>query len=491
MTSTTDVDFASPWVNRSTIWVLNPGTNIDICFDLGIQNFVFPQKTYQFKRNMAIDPKKSMDFYARGRPWSALLVEYDARVSLLFDSAHGWNKPVAAYPSWSYKDNTLARAKKLCWDYPQPGEIVGTFWGDEIDCKAVKGQEQVILIRNPPNGRFDWQTMMGYVSDLKRSWPEISFHMHGGKSIARTIGISIDHADHPVTLQWEGGRPVLLLPNGLYSRGEHKHDHWARLIGESQSEFRRLTDRRELGRFTYRFNLKSLIWAQRNQERLYAFQGKRPDVDPEAVDWTASDEEWKPTLSKYRPRIIEAGDKWLCDTCTIANRCPYSRHGAICIVDGTDGAKLSQKFRSRKSSDIIDGISALLGANTERFEKALETEVDAAVQTGVYKLSPAVTQLGNAIFDRAIQMARLLDPAIAGQMANGRVNVGIVNANAGAVAQSTPQEIMAGVSAQLQVHGIALENATIGDVEAVIRGETPPGAAKAIEATAYEYDEDD
>jgi hypothetical protein len=490
-TSTTDDAFASPWTNRSTLWVLNPGLNIDQCFDYGIENYVFTQRTYQFKRNMAIDPKKQLDFYSRGRPWRALLVEYDGRVSLLFDSKHGWNKPVAAYPSWSYKDHTSARLADLCRNYPLTGQVVGKFWGDEKQYKAVRGQDRVILIRNPPVDKFDWQTMMGYLSDLKRVHPEIQFHMHGGKSVQRTIGISIDRCDHPVTLQWTDGRPTLLLPNGAYSRGQHEHNHWGRLIGEQLSEFRRMKDRRELSRYSYKFNLKALIWAERNQDRLYAFQGKRPDVDPEAVDWVASDVEWKPTLSRYRPRVIELGDKWLCDTCTISNRCPYSRHGAVCIVDGTEGAKLSEQFRSRKSSDIIDGISSLLGASAERYENALATEQDMAAQTGIYKLSPAVTALANGLFDRAIQMARLLDPQIAGQMANGRVNVGIVNANAGAVAAATPQEIMAGVAAQLQAHGIALENASIGDIEAILRGDKPPGAKAAIEAVAYDSDEDD
>jgi hypothetical protein len=473
---------ASPWTEPSQFWVLNPGMNIDTCFDLGVSRFVFTQRTYQFKRNMAIDPRKQIDFYSRGRPWKAMLVEYDGRVSLVFDSKKGWNRPVAVYPSWSYKNNTSDSLRRLCRAYPEPGQIVGKFWGDSEQYRAVQGQDKVILIRNPPKDRLQWQEMMGFVSNMRR-YHDVRFHFHGGKSMERTVGQSVDAFDHPVTISWVDGEPTLLMPNGQIAETNrtviNKHDHWAKLIGESLAEFRRLKDRKEKAKFAYRFNLKSLIWAERNQEKLYAFQGRR--LDDNEVDYESSDADWAPVLRNYRPRLVDIGDKWLCDTCTVAHRCPYSRAGAICIVDGTEGQKLSEKFRSRKTTDIIDGISALLGANTERLEKALVTEQAIADETGQYRLSPQVTTLANAIFDRAIQMARLLDPSIAGQMANGRVNVGIVNANAGAVAQATPQEIMAGVANKLEQFGIPLAEATIEQVEAVMRGDDPPVYPNAID----------
>lgn len=475
---------ASPWTEPSQFWVLNPGPNIDTCFDLGVSRFVFTQKTYQFKRNMAIDPRKQIDFHARGRPWKAMLVEYEGRVSLVFDSAKGWSRPVAAYPSWSYRDHTSDALRRLCRNYPAPGEVVGKFWGQAETYRAVPGQDNVILVRNPPKDRLEWQEMMGFVSNMRR-YHDVRFHFHGGKSMERTVGQSVDAFDHPVTIAWIDGQPSLLMPNGRIVQTTKavisQHDHWAKLIGESLADFRRIKERKEKGRFAYRFNLKSLLWAEKNQDKLYAFQGRR--LNDEEVDYESSDADWAPVLRNYRPRLTEVGDKWLCDTCTVAHRCPYSRAGAICIVDGTEGQKLSEKFRSRKSSDIIDGISALLGANTERLEKALLSEQQVADEQGVYRLSPQVTALANGIFDRAIQMARLLDPTIAGQMANGRVNVGIVNANAGAVAQATPQEIMAGVASKLEEYGIALAEATIEQVEAVMRGDAPPVYPKAIDVT--------
>jgi hypothetical protein len=483
----TDDRIASPWTERSQLWVLNPGKNIHICLDLGISKFVFTQKTYQFKRNMAIDPKRLLDFYGRGRPWEALLVEYDGRVSLLYSSEQGWSRPVAAYPSWSFRDSTLNRLRDLCRDYPKPGDEVGTFWGDSTPYKCVPGQRPIVLIRNPPKDRFEWQGMMSHVSDMRRVY-DVRFHFHGGKSVARTVGISVDGFDHPVTIDWVGDMPTLLMPNGQILRDMDSwrdFNHWGKLIGESLARFVRMKDRSERGQFAYRFNLKSLLWAERNQEKLYAFQGRSPDG---AVDYESSDDDWVPVATRYRPRVVEIGDKWLCDTCTIAHRCPYSRAGAICIVDGTEGQKLSNQFRSRKASDIIDGCSALLSANTERLERALLTEQELANQTGQYRLSPQVTTLANGVFDRAIQMARLLDPAIAAQMASGRVNVGIVNANAGAVASATPQEIMAGVAAKLEQFGIPLADATIEQVEAVMRGEDPPIHRVAIEVQSSDDD---
>ena len=83
-------------------------------------------------------------------------------------------------------------------------------------------------------------------------------------------------------------------------------------------------------------------------------------------------------------------------------------------------------------------------------------------------------------------MARLLDPQVAGQMANGRTNIGIINSNAGAVAQATPQQLMAGVAAQLDNYGISMEDATMDQVEAVMNGRAP--ILKAIEVTSSDAD---
>jgi hypothetical protein len=479
-TSTTTERHVSPWTKRSEAWVLNPGKNIDICFDLGISRFVFTQKTYQFKRNMAIDPKKLIDFAARGRPWRVMLVEYHAKVTLVFDSTVGWSRPVAVYPSWSIRDDTPNALRNLCRNYPKPGETIGKFWGDSTPYGPVEGQDQVIVVRNAPKDRFDWQTAFSFISDMKRVWG-MDFHMHGSKSIARTIGISIDSFDHPITIDWVDGRPRLLLPNGQITPVmDNRSDHWAKLIGENLAQFRRLNDRAELRRFAYRFNLKSFIWAERNQDRLYAFQGRNPDGE---VDYESSDEEWAPVLSRYRPRLADVTDKWLCDTCTISNRCPYSRSGAICIVDGTEASKLSEKFRSRKATDIVEALSALLGANAERLEKAMVSEQEIADQTGQFRLSPQVTTLANATFDRGIQMARLLDPNVAAQMAGSRTNIAIqANGAAAIVAAATPQEIMAGVAAKLTEFGIPLAEATQDQVEAILRGDDPVVYRGAIEA---------
>jgi hypothetical protein len=489
MQISTQVDRSvSPWAERSTVWILNPGKNIDLCFDHGMTDFVFTQKTYQFKRNMALSPQKQLDFFARGRPWRAILVEYDANVALMFDSRRGFRRALGAFPSWSAKDDTFPALERLCRNYPEPGDEVGHFfYMEDKPSLAVDGQPKVILVRNPPQNRFEWQQMMSFVTDMKRDHPEIIFHLHGGKSLSRTMGISIDAFDHPVTLSWRDNSPELLLPNGrglFVDSVEPKFNHWARLIGESLPAISRLTERPELARAAYRFNLKSLIWAHRNQDKLYAFNRADPDGE---VDAESSDDDWKPILTDYRPKMIEVTDRWLCDTCTINDRCPYSRAGAICVVEGTEAHKLSEKFKSRKASDIIDGLSTLLSANTERLEKAMVSEEEVAQLTGKFQLSPQVTTLANAVFDRGIQMARLLDPQVAGQMSHSRTNIGIVNANAGALAQATPQQLMAGVAAKLQEFGIRLEDATMEQVEAVMNGDDPP-IRLAIESTANEPD---
>lgn len=474
--------YDSPWKKQTELWVRDPGRNVDVCFDFGMTDFVFTQRTNQFKRNMSFAPEKVLGIYARGRPWRAMLVEYDAEVTLLFDHRRGFDKVLAVYPSWSFREDSFERLWSLTQTYPRPGQKVGRFrYRDSIIHKIKDDQEKVIIVRGQPRDRLDWHMMINQITEMKRYRPDVKFHFHGGKSTARTVGVSVDSVDHPITLEWRDGDPLFLCPNGqAFDPLKTKDlDHWAKLIGESLWEYRRLDERFDRSRYNYRFNLKSIRWLQRNQDKLYDFNRPKPDA---VVDYESSDETWVPHLTNYRPKISEPNDRWLCDTCTINARCPYSRVGAICIVDGTEAHKLSEQFNSRKASDIIDGLSTLLSANTVRLETALDSEKEVAAQTGVYRLSPQLSTLMNSVFDRGIQMARLLDPNVAGQMSNSRVNVGIVNGNAGAVAASTPQELMAGAAHILtEKYGIPLEDVTQDQLEAVLNGDEPKVHRKVID----------
>ena len=467
--------YESPWKGTPEWWVNNPGPFIDLCFDHGVTNFTFMEKIYKFAPNMRLSPVRLLEATARGRGWKTMLVEADyarvghsGQVAVEYTSDFWFERPVGVYPIWSAKLDTIEQLEELCSRF-EPGRPIGRFFGDTLDMEVQEGQEHKVILRSFPIDNELWNKIFGEVSQIKAAYPEIRFHVHGGKSTNRTIGSGIDSYDHPVRLKWIDGVPVLMLPNGrsLTIKNQFDKDHkiWADLIGRSPQKVFALEDRKQLSRAAYEFNLLSLKWMNVNYDRVWTPTqgGLATDED---FDYESPDYEWEPKHDLVRlPQRLrrERFDRWLCDVCSIAVSCPYARPGAVCIVEDSPTSELVELIGSRRASDITEGLVKLLQVNISRLPTGLQYEKEKE------KIDPNVTKLIDSIFDRGVQLAKIRDPQLAAQIGGGtKINIGMTAGQGGtatAILQaSNPQELMAGVAARLEVEGIAIEDATEEDV---------------------------
>ena len=310
----------------------------------------------------------------------------------------------------------------------------------------------------------------------KRDFPHIIFHLNGQRGIPRTLGTGIDSFDHPVTMRWEDdGQPTLLLANGkelYYKRFQESDDHrkWARIVGIEAGSIFALEDRTRKSRRMYTFNLRSLKWTFSNYEKVWSMRV----VDETDVDPDDPDSSWIPVDIQYRPRTNVVTDKWICDLCSINDRCPFSRPGAVCIVDDAEAAKLADKFKTRNSGDIVDALGSLLGAQSIRAQHAVAAEAARNERNpDDPRFSSEVTKILATTFDQGVTLARLVDPMLGGGSGKGRkvINAGL----AAQVAIATPRELAAGFAKAVDELGYNVEDLTPQQTEEVLAQLVPSG----------------
>jgi hypothetical protein len=468
------------------MWIVDPGPFIDIAFEMGMQNFVF-RAQYHESGSMKQDFRKWIDIYSRGRPWKVIWMPYPGDFCCLFTSIMGWDHPAAVWQVWRANENKLIDMERMFNEPPEPGTVLGTFGvhsrSHSEPVEVVKGQPHRLVLANNPMSDNLWEPIASFAQRLQASNPEATIHYHGGKSVGRTIGIAAKSFDHPVRIGWDDGIPIVLLPNGMrWPMGKKINSyqaHWLKIIGVNPRTMLKL-NKSDLSREVYRVNLLSLRWAFLNWDRAWDFRRATADE----IHIAASDMDWEPTTLKIRMRRTRSEDqlldRWLCNTCSLQFRCPYSREGAVCIVPDSEPVELAQFFQTRNSGTIVEGLGVVLGAMARRANTGIAAESKRTLEDGETGLSPEVTRILNSLFDRGVQLAKLVDPKLAARM-GPKINVGVINTAGGP--GMTSQALLVGVAAELESRGIKLEDATAEDIERVLSEN-----ALAIEASSTEVD---
>lgn len=160
----------------------------------------------------------------------------------------------------------------------------------------------------------------------------------------------------------------------------------------------------------------------------------------------------------------------------------------------SEPAELATLFGTRNSGQILEGLSAILSAQAARANSALQAEVEKATTPDAegnvpgYVLDPALTRLFNTLFDRAVQMAKLIDPKIASQM-GPRLNVNLLAMSGQPGGSFTPQQLMSGVAGELAAKGIDINEATEEQIKETL-GQMMGVPAGVIEATVTEENDE-
>jgi len=478
MPQTSRPDSLSVWGPERSWWVFNPGPRLDICLSEGVFDFVFHQKTFQFKPNMAISPQRHLTLLGDGFPWRAMLIDYHESLALLYTHERGWGAPAGVFPMWS-ANNPTSSLIKILDTYPDPGEEVGWFTGAKGPSHAVEGQEQMVVICNFPKNPTAWEGLFRDLIEVKRNYPHYTFHLNGQKSIPRTLATGVDSFDHPVTIDWIGEQPRLLLANGslldhkTYQKQGEEYRKWARLVGIDVGQIFNQPDRVRKSRKMYTFNLRSLKWSFANYDRVWSMRV----VDETDVNTDEPDMTWIPVDLRYRPRSKVTTDKWVCDLCSISDRCPFYRPGAICAVDDTEAAELSAKFKTRSSRDIVDALGSLLAAQTNRAGRAMAAEAQHNEDhPDEQKFSPEVTRMLASTFDQGVTLARLVDPNVGVPNARGRGGkANVIDVTASSVGDMDPQQLAAGFMAELEAGGQDISSMTPSEAQEFLARLIPSG----------------
>jgi hypothetical protein len=429
------------------IWFRNPGHYIKEIIECGELNIVF-DGAYAKKRN--IDPVEFCEMYYGNLPhqWRVQVVSERGATEY---TSYQQDKPVAVYPVWSGEVDTLDVLETMMAN--PVGEDLSKCTNKEAPewYRPVYGQEHRVVVADLPSA-VDLQGKQFYRSlrDLQLDYPECLLHIHGSWGISTLLGLGFGSFD--LEARTHAAKKRVYLPNGKVADLAHinRFAKWVHLMGFTIGDL-------NIPRNRCIFTIKSVRWACNNSEKNLAV-AFRSDTYDDGVDITSPDLKFTPKEIKNPKKYLtilqtpQPGDKVECDTCSLQVNCRYYREGSVCTVPGSELSPLARQFQTRDSGVIIEGLSRIVAMEADRFERAYQEEED-------FGLDPEVTKMSAQVYRHAIDLAKLVDPAlrvspqVAVQINNGK------GSNEVTVTRS-PREIADAAVKALLAQGYRMEELT-------------------------------
>jgi hypothetical protein len=171
------------------------------------------------------------------------------------------------------------------------------------------------------------------------------------------------------------------------------------------------------------------------------------------------------------------GDKFICATCSLADKCKFYREGSICTLPKAESNDLAKMFGSRDADMIIDALGALVKANSRRLQMGIENEQEED------ELDPKISSLLDDIFKQGTNLAKLVDPQ---RFAPGKVKVDFTD-NRTQIMAGNPSQMIASVVRDLELQGFERHEITKDMIAGVLASLTNGGPARAaIEGTVVD-----
>lgn len=444
------------------VWFRNPKLYIRECIELGVDLVAWDRG---FLTKHRIDPSRFADLYFPSTTDYRLLAIGD-QGSAELRRGRGFDKPVAVYPTWVYGDDLRMLEE---WLANPMGE-------DEAACsdrrlasdeRPVFGQEHRVVITDvPPASAPAIKQFYKVLAEMQADYPEAIVHVHGLYSFNIAFGNTFRAVDMDPRPLAKIGK--VNLPNGRQVRFEDaaKTPQWVEVVGF------RLEDL-SVPRNRCMYNMRAAQWAAAHYQENLRFRvrgGTNHPVDATSPTALAA---VPVTLAKTKssPVVASLGDKFICDTCSLANTCKYFREGSVCSLPDTDAAKLSRYFNTRNSDQIIDGLAVLMETQAERLAMGRRIEEEDG------ELVSEVTKIIDGMFSKGVQLAKLINPSLTPK----QPLVGIIAGNV-AVGNGTPQELAAGAVAALEERGYQRDQITAGLIDDVLSGKPVPPPPLELEA---------
>lgn len=381
---------------------------------------------------------------------------------------HTMQNPAAVYPTWEYLKDDIDELESMMQTYVGGDRAKCENLNVPADERPVYGQRHVVCTTRLPDvnsleGKKLWRIMF----ELQEMYPECTLHIHGLYSFHCCFGNNFKSMDDDPRESARGGTVFF---------GSGKRVEWSRArefpLWVKVNGFR--PDELSEPRTRCMFNIKSALWAAEYYQENVKFQvNAKPGQQFDPTDPFASIATVGGSPYSGEP---QEGDKFACNSCSLANGCKYYREGAVCSIPGSDGEGLQKHFKTRNSDLIIEGLGELMAMNVERAERGIQAEREAEEPS----LSPEVTKIINGLFDQGVRLAKLVDPNLTPKPASQTVNVLVTPNGAG----HNPQELASRAVAELEAAGYSREEITMELVAARVNGETIPPPRRAITTTA-------
>jgi hypothetical protein len=442
-------------------WFRNPDLYIRELVEVGAHHLVWDRGYVHSKR---IDPTRHAELHFPPHVDYRILMTGDQGTAEL-RRGHTMANPYAVYATWEYGQpwevleeivaSNVGLDPHACADTTVP-----------IDERPVADQEhRVVIIRPPVATSGPGRKFFIDLRTLQQEYPSCIIHVHGVFSYRIAFGMQFGSADMESRLLAKGGK--VALPTGRQMKYEQtmRCPQWVTLLGYNVSDLK-------VPRNRCMYNIKSAMWAAEHWDDLIKIKTKgQTKVDPTATHSLPA------TTSSVMatPKKAGEGDKYLCDTCSLADTCKYYRSGSVCAVPGSEPASLTKMFGSRSAETIVSGLGQVLAANAARMERGM-------VEEEAYgELDPEVTRIAALLIKGGKDLAKLLDPSLrAGPTTAIQINQGA----GGATVSVSPQQVVANMVSELEARGIARADITPAMIEGLLQ-EMSAGkpASAAIEAT--------
>lgn len=364
------------------------------------------------------------------------------------DRGTSFRAPKAVYPVWDYTAHAWNELEALV---KHPVGEDRHWYKNAIlppDQRPINGQEHRVVVIRPPDfkGGLESKTFYPALRDLQEEYPEVILHLHGSWSFRAMFGLGLRSADYDPAVT-RGTKIDLPMGKVIKREDVGRFQQWINVVGARAADL-------DTPRGVTMYNIRSSLWAGQHFNSDVAFRvGK-------------SEEKAAATLDSYSPGVATSTeDKFMCDRCSLAVSCKFFREGSVCSLPGSDSVELTRFFSSRDSDVIIAGLARLLELQAERLTDGREGEK----LTG--ELDPEVTRIADGLFERALKLAKLLNPALDPKRPLVNMNVNSagptqINAN-----HFNMQEEVSRAFSALEAKGVPRDQITSEMVESFMLGQ--------------------
>lgn len=455
------------------VWFRNPHDYVKELVEAGV-GMVAWDRGLLVKRK--IDPIKHAQLYfSNAIQWRALLVGEQGTTE--YRQGDTLERPTAVYPTWCYGEELSLLEEIL--ESP-PGRDLVACNDDTVssDLRPVWGQENRVVITDiPKTTTGPGRKFLSVLRVLQQDYPDTIIHIHGLYGYRAAFGMGFGAADIEVRTPAQKGKVILPAGKEVPYEQTVPHPEWVRLLGYNPVDLK-------VPRNRCIFNIRSAMWAGENYDKIFNFATR---TTSQAVDTITPTEDYQPSTNNralmHNKLEVKPGDKFECNSCSLALNCKQYRDGAVCSLDNEERTyDLAKVFKTRDSDQIIDGLGALVAANTERLKRGMREE------EAFGDVDPNVTKLLGSVFDQGIKLAKLVDPNLRG---GTKVQVNVGAGGTAAVAMANPRQLVATAIRTLEEKGIPRDQISPDMIKGLLEGMANPAQAQnAIEGTVISHREE-